>query len=119
MVSGILLLIALLADLSSFLAREAAQDEYSYRIAQQAAFSCARLAASRLDADPLRFVDISTTTIQLPSSSICKILSASMTGDAAGINVQGENGQSSVHIYFSASRASSTSPFKLTTWTEY
>ncbi len=119
LLSGILLLLGAVIGLFSYLAHEAATDEQSYRGAQQAAFSCARFALSRLDADPLRFAGIGTTSIQLSDTSGCAIVEASSTHDSAGALTEGESGLSSVRIFFTAARASTTAPFQLRTWTEY
>lgn len=119
MLSGILLLIATTADLYAYLAHEAVVDEESYRAAQQAAFSCGRLALSRLDADPLRFAGTGTTTIRLSEGSTCEIVSASVTTTNADVLVQGDDRESSVRMLMAADRATSTVPFTLRTWTEY
>lgn len=119
MLSGVLLLIAATVDLYAYLAHEAAADERSYLEAQQSAFSCARFAVSRLDADPLRFTNIGTTAIQLDDISSCKIVSGTVTNSVANILTQGDSGESSVRIFVTANRASSTALFQLHTWTEY
>lgn len=119
MLSGLLLLLATAVDLYAYLTHEAVVDEGSYREAQEAAFSCARLALSRLDADSLRFTDMGTTTVQLNDTSTCEIVSGNVISDSAHILAEGDTLRSSVRIFVTADRAFSTAPFQLRTWTEY
>lgn len=118
LLSTLLLLFVEAEGLAGYLAHQAVTDEQSYRVAQQAAFSCAEFAISRLDADPLRFQGIGTTTIQLDAAA-CEIVSASTTNDSATVITRGESVRNSVPIFFSAIRASSSDPFRLISWEEY
>jgi hypothetical protein len=117
--SGILFLLTAFADYAAFLAHEAVSDEYSYRSAQEAAFSCSTFALSRLYADPLRFSGVGTTTIQLTELSLCEILSASVADTNAETVVQGLSGKSTVRMRITGKGASSTGPLQQVTWEEY
>lgn len=116
--SGLLLILITAEGLSGYLANQAIQDERSYRIAQQAAFSCSQFAFSRLDSDPLRFLGTGSTTIQFESSS-CDIVSASTSVNTAGALIFGYSGESSVPVFFTANRASSSVPFRIRSWAQY
>lgn len=117
--SALLLLLVAGASTAAYLAHRAAFEEMSYRTAQQAAFSCARFALSRLDADPSRFDSMGTTTIVLSNDSVCDITSADRSADTARVAVTGRSEMSSVPISFTATRAASSASFALTSWTEY
>lgn len=117
--SALLLGMAVSADVAAYAAHEAESDEHSYRMAQEAALSCARFSFARLDADPLRFSNTPTTTIRITDESLCRIISASSTGNSAGSSVEGVSGESTVPLYATAVRATSAQPFALETWTEY
>jgi hypothetical protein len=116
-ISSILLVTSLSADAKVSLAQQAVANEYSYRAAQQAAYSCAQLAANRVSVEPQRFEKAGTTTIILsPDHSNpleCSIISAHGTSTIVSMVVQGHVGDSVIRMHAMARRTSSTSPFQI------
>lgn len=108
-----------LAGASVRVLQDAGAAEYAYQQAVQASWSCAALAFSRLSADPSRFSSNAPVSVQVSDTAWCMILGASTTGTAANADSRGFSGSRVVNIRFSAIRASSTDPFRMTSWEKY
>ncbi len=103
-IAGLLLAYTTTSASALFFGQHALVEEYAYRSAVDAAWSCAVFAFERLDIDPNRFIDSPATNIPLREAT-CSILAASSSDDRAGALVLGHAGDSFVELYVEASRA--------------
>ncbi len=117
-ISSLLLILVADGSIEGVFARDAVNEESSYRESVTNAWSCAYLAFNRLIFDPNRFSHTGTTTITLSPLNTCHVIAASTTDFRAEVYVQGNAGYSFTSFYITAVRDSPSKPYFIDSWEE-